>query len=69
MDQRFHRAWLKLSEEGQCDSPGGMEFKRVYAEWVAAHSPMPIEDFIVERANANSEGKGPKQVEAEKKKK
>lgn len=48
----FYDAYDRLSEEGKCDSPGGMEYTRVRDEWVRAGRPADIESFIIRRANA-----------------
>jgi len=47
----FNRVWKRLARVGQCDAWGGDEYRRVYAEWVAAGRPVTIAPFI--RANAN----------------
>lgn len=61
-DRKFWLAYERLSESGTCDSPGGVEYARVRAEWIAAGRPDDIEEFICRRANA-----GPDDVwEAEK---
>lgn len=50
---KFDREYLRLSELGQCDSPGGAEHERVKAEWLAADRPteITIAAFIRSRAN------------------
>jgi hypothetical protein len=49
----FDRIWFALSERGACDAMGGMEYRRVHAEWVAAGQPVQVVDFIVRRANVS----------------
>lgn len=50
--RRFRRAYARLAIVGRCDSPGGMEYRRVRREWFAAGRPEPVEAFIQWRANA-----------------
>lgn len=42
----FWQAYDRLSRRGACDSPGGMEYRRVKREWVRAGKPRPIARFI-----------------------
>lgn len=56
--QDFHDAYLKLSDLGQCDEPGGSEYRQVLQEWLSSGCPSPIEQFIVTRANTDSQGRG-----------
>lgn len=49
--KRFRAAYQRLSEDGQCDSPGGAEYRRVLGEWIDAEIPEPLEPFIIEAAN------------------
>lgn len=46
----FFTAYQRLSKQGKCDSPGGMEYKRVLAEWLDDRS-VDLDDFIVEQVN------------------
>jgi len=46
---RYH--WRALSARWKCDSIDGMEYRRVYAEWIKAGRPYPIRDFILRQAN------------------
>lgn len=55
---RFWRVYYRLMMRGYCDSPGGMEYRRVKREWRAAGRPRPIADFIKRAAN-----RGPVRVE------
>ena len=50
MDE-FDPIWDKLSKEGKCDAPEGMEHYRVRGEWFDANCPSDIESFIIARAN------------------
>jgi len=56
----FDQAYERLSAEGACDDPGGMEWERVRAEWIAAGQP-EIDPFIRRRANVapGSDGQFP----------
>lgn len=47
----FEEAYLRVFWGGNCDEPGGREFQRVRAEWIAAGRPGRIKDFIRSRAN------------------
>ena len=49
---RFWSTYERLSLDGFCDSPGGMEFTRVQREWRSAAYPEPLGEFIHRRANA-----------------
>lgn len=55
LDRRFYQAYESLSLDGACGSPGGPEYRRVFAQWIASGRPEPIEPFIRERANAGPE--------------
>jgi hypothetical protein len=48
----FDAAYERLSDEGECDIPGGLEYQRVLAEWKASGCPEDVEAFIIDRANA-----------------
>jgi len=50
---RFDDVWLTLEETAECDSLGGMEYRRVRAEWIEAGRPAAIalDAFIRTRAN------------------
>ena len=50
-DLDFWREYERLSERGNCDMPGEMEYDRVLAAWQKAGRPVYIEEFI--RAGAN----------------
>ena len=47
----FDSFWIPLSREGKCDGWGGMEYQRVYSEWIAEGKPPFVEDFIILHAN------------------
>ena len=51
LEERFEEAYERLSEQGACDSPAGMEFKRVREEWRRLGRPHNIDEFIRIRAN------------------
>lgn len=53
---QFDRAYDRLARMGQCDSPGGLEYVRVFAEWRAANCPADVRGFIIRRANIGSNG-------------
>ena len=46
----FDRAYQELSEQGACDTPGGMEYARVMQEWLESGKP-EVYAFIRARAN------------------
>ena len=48
----FFHAYERLAERGKCDSPGGMECRRVLTEWIALGCSEKPEAFIARRANA-----------------
>lgn len=48
----FDHVWVKLAEEGKCDSIGGAEWLRVKGEWKRASEPRDIRGFIENRANS-----------------
>ena len=52
LDEDFYRAYERLSKIGRCDSPGGMEYQRVFEEWKEAGRPLEIDAFIGEQANS-----------------
>lgn len=47
----FDEAWRRLEHESKCDALGGVEYTRVYAEWLAAERPYNVWGFIEMRAN------------------
>lgn len=47
----FRAKYAQLSRIGVCDTPGGVEYLRVYLEWVKAGRPAEIANFIRHRAN------------------
>lgn len=47
----FFGAYALLDILGQCDSPGGAEYTRVWLEYNDDAHGMPPEDFILWRAN------------------
>ncbi len=47
----FRRAYHALSKQGKCDAVGGCEYERVRDEWIVYTGPMPVREFIYERAN------------------
>lgn len=47
----FNGIWLHLSNQGQCDDLGGMEYRRVLDAWIAAGKPDWVALFIRTRAN------------------
>ena len=50
-DPQFAAAYRRLADESKCDAWGGMESRRVYAEWVTAGRPEDIDAFIYRQAN------------------
>ena len=54
----FDQAWARLAELGQCDGPGGAEYRRVRSEWEQAGQPPWLDQFIVVAANRPSIGPG-----------
>jgi len=46
----FNSVWLALEELGYCDDLGGMQYQRIYREWIAQHIKS-IEAFIKKNAN------------------
>lgn len=60
-EDRFYATYERLSQAGQCDSPGGREYQRVLQEWLALGCPSNLEDFIYCRANLGPDGLGPEQ--------
>lgn len=60
LDRQFLAAYGRLADEGACDAPGGGEYQRVKAEWIAAGRPT-VDPFIRRRANVvpGAEGKLP----------
>ena len=48
---RFDCVWDRLSEKGACDTRGGMEYRRVWDEYLEAECPDEVETFIRRRAN------------------
>lgn len=51
----FRSVYEALSNEGVCDSPGGVEYQRVLQEWLDAGRP-EASVFIRLRANAGPYG-------------
>lgn len=47
----FLQAYEQLAEQGACDTPGGAEYHRVRAEWLALDRPDDVVEFIRLRAN------------------
>lgn len=60
-EQQFWDAYERLAEQGTCDSPGGMEYRRVFKEWQAFGRPADIESFIAVSANWHPFGPGREQ--------
>ena len=58
----FQDAYERLSSEGRCDGPGGMQYKRVLQEWEEAGRPTDLNRFIVVHANMRSDGTYPDYV-------
>ena len=52
----FYAAYERLAEEGKCDGAGGMEYRRVLAEWIVDQSE-DLDEFIHRRANVGPDGK------------
>ena len=50
MSDHFWATYARLAKLGQCDSPGGAEYERVRAEWIAEGKPEKV-FFILRRAN------------------
>lgn len=50
----FEAAYERLAQVGACDTPGGVEYQRVRAEWRRAGRPEDVETFIRERANVGA---------------
>ena len=50
-EDKFWDAYERLSNVGKCDTPGGMEYQRVVAEWFEADCPKNIDVFIGTQAN------------------
>lgn len=47
----FVFAYWRLSRQGHCDAPGGMEYQRVLNEWRMARKPWRVFRFIKYHAN------------------
>lgn len=47
----FCHAYVRLAQQGRCDTLGSSESNRVYKEWHAAGRPRDVEAFIVTAAN------------------
>lgn len=60
-EARFYTTYERLAAKGTCDSAGGMEYRRVFTEWVEAGCPDNVEHFIYCRANVGPDGRGPEQ--------
>lgn len=58
----FRDVYEKLSSEGRCDGPGGMQYKRVLQEWEEAGRPTDLTRFIFVHANMRSDGTYPDYV-------
>jgi len=50
--RQFRASYERLSENGHCDAPGGMEYRRVRNEWLLAGFSESVDQFIRWRANA-----------------
>ena len=62
-DAEFDRAYEYLAKQGTCDSPGGMEYRRVKSEWLECRpAPLP---FIEVRANLGPVGRGDRSASTE----
>jgi hypothetical protein len=59
----FERVWDKLAAAGTCDERFGMEYARLYKQWVTADQHEDPEVFIKREANKPS----PKEHHAPKK--
>ena len=49
--REFRQAYTRLAEDGYCDEPGGMEYRRVREEWVYGGASQDVDGFIRWRAN------------------
>lgn len=47
----FDDLWDALAEQGHCDTRGGVEYKRVLAEWREYQGSYSLETFITRQAN------------------
>ena len=54
-DGYFDEVHRVAAELGWCDGTGGMEWKRVKGEWIAAGRPPGVGAFIRSRANGGLE--------------
>ena len=61
-DYKFLETYERLSSQGRCDGPGGMEYRRVLQEWQEAGRPDNLDDFIPKHANMRSDGTYPGDV-------
>ena len=52
----FDLVWNRLAESGQCDTSGGMEYKRVFREWQEYEGRDGLESFIKRQANIGPDG-------------
>jgi hypothetical protein len=43
--RELQASYAQLSESGHCDAPGGMEYRRVCAEWFLAGCPNDTDRF------------------------
>lgn len=61
----FTFVWVRLEEEGICDSVGSVEYRRVLREWLAQGTTTDIEPFIRVRSNWTPSVDPPEQPPAE----
>lgn len=52
VDSEFFDAYVRLSDLGACDAPGGAEMIRVYSRWILEGQPADVDAFIRIHANA-----------------
>lgn len=55
--QEFNRIWDACASLGFADDRGGAQYQRVLREWNAMRFPLPIAQFVLTRADIDSEGK------------
>jgi hypothetical protein len=58
-DQDFWLAYERLSAIGQCDNPGGAEYRRSIANWKLHDCPSDLDQFITSHANTRIDAEGP----------
>jgi hypothetical protein len=46
---QFVETYAVGAQRGFCDTPGGMEFRRISAQWLDAGMPLNMIRFIIER--------------------